>query len=185
MFRRLGAGGVLGAAIALLLTACQSSGEPAVLQASAQPPASSCPKAQGYQHGTLDYRLCYPSGWSVRDYTAEPGAGGALSVVAFGPGLPGHPSAAEFMPPIEVRVLADSRASIESEFSQQTPRQLTRVAGQEADQVVIDDGPAAGTVVVLVEYQGRTYLLERAPSSHYQTPFERLLQSFAFAAPNS
>jgi hypothetical protein len=39
--------------------------------------------------------------------------------------------------------------------------------------------------VVLVEYQGRTYLLERGPSSRYQTPFERLLQSFAFAAPNS
>src|SRR5438270_7733737 len=54
------------------------------LQASASSTIG-CKSGQPYQHTTLGYHLCFQSGWAVRDYTAEPGSGGAVSVVAFGP----------------------------------------------------------------------------------------------------
>src|SRR5947199_2839079 len=88
---------LLTVAVAGCESSAPSDANSVAVQAPASVPASACPGAQGYQHATLGYRVCFPRGWVARDYTAEPGAGGALSVVAFGPGLPTHvPAQADF-----------------------------------------------------------------------------------------
>lgn len=144
-----------------------------------------CKSGQGYQHTTLGYHLCFPSGWIARDYTAEPGSGGAVSVVAFGPpsAVPSHvPATASFAPPIEVRVVAGSKADVEQSLAQGNQLSKTTVAGIDADEITVSDsGPANGSVIVVLEHQANTYELERAPSTSYGEAFQQLLSSFTFA----
>ncbi|MDQ6713174.1 MAG: hypothetical protein M3Z28_08295, partial [Candidatus Dormibacteraeota bacterium] len=94
--------------IATVLSGCGGDpSSPPPLQATASSSVG-CKTGEGYQHTTLAYHLCFQSGWISRDYTAEPGAGGAVSVVAFGPpaAVPSHvPASGSFTPPIEVRVV--------------------------------------------------------------------------------
>ena len=94
---------------------------PPPLHATVSASAGTCPGAQSYQHATLEYRVCYPAGWITRDYTSEPGSGGALSVVAFGPAekVPQRiPSGVEYAPPLDVRVIAGPKSTIEPSLAQ-------------------------------------------------------------------
>jgi hypothetical protein len=169
----------------LVLAGCgedQSQSTP--LEASVSPTVG-CKSAQGYQHTTLSYHLCYPNGWTVRDYTAEPGSGGAVSVVAFGPAsaVPSHvPTSSTFSPPIEVRVVAGSKADVEQSLVQGNQVTATTVGGIAADKIsVVDAGTASGTVIVVFEHQANTYELEEAPGGTYDGPFQQVLSSFGFA----
>jgi hypothetical protein len=169
-----------------LLTACgddQSQATP--LQASASSTVG-CKSGKGYQHTTLGYHLCFPNGWSTRDYTAEPGSGGAVSVVAFGPpsAVPVHvPSAGTFIPPIEVRVVAGSKEDQEASLTQGNQVTQTKVAGVTADRiVVVDAGPASGSVIVVFERQANTFEIEEAPGGTYDAAFQQILDSFGFAS---
>ena len=171
---------------AIALTACaddQSQAPP--LQATASSSVS-CKSGQSYQHTTLGYHLCYPNGWTSRDYTAEPGSGGAVSVVAFGPEdkVPAHvPSSGPFDPPIEVRVVTGPKDQAEASVAQGNQVTKTTVAGTPADRiVVVDAGPASGTVIVIFEHQANTYEIEQAPSGSYDAAFKQVLESFGFAA---
>lgn len=178
-------GGVCSLLALLFLAGCgedQSQGTP--LQASVSPTVG-CKGAQGYQHTTLNYHLCYPSGWIARDYTAEPGSGGAVSVVAFGPpsAVPTHvPTSGSFTPPIEVRVVAGSKSDVEQSLIQGNQVTATTVGGIAADKIsVVDAGAASGTVIVVFEHQANTYELEEAPGGAFDGPFQHLVASFGFA----
>lgn len=174
---------------AALLASCgaTSSDQPPPLQAT--PSSGGCSGSQAYQHATLGYRLCYPNGWVNRDYTAEPGSGGALSVVAFGPAsaLPTHvPNQAGFNPPFEVRVVAGAKGPVEASLAQNNQVSQVQVAGVSADRIdVTEAGPAAGAIFVVVEHQANTYVIEKAPGSDYSGEFEASLKTFAFAAASS
>ncbi|HEY9287261.1 MAG TPA: hypothetical protein VIT43_04470 [Candidatus Dormibacteraeota bacterium] len=179
-------GGICCLLAIVVLAGCgedQSQGTP--LQASVSPTVG-CKGAQGYQHTTLSYHLCYPSGWTVRDYTAEPGSGGAVSVVAFGPAsaVPTHvPTSGTFTPPIEVRVVAGSKADVEQSLVQGNQVTATTVGGIAADKIsVVDAGTASGTVIVVFEHQGNTYELEEAPGGAYDSAFGQLVSTFGFSA---
>ena len=178
-------GGVCSLLAVIVLASCgedQSQSTP--LQASASATVG-CKNGQGYQHTTLGYHLCYPNGWTVRDYTAEPGSGGAVSVVAFGPtaAVPPHvPASGAFTPPIEVRVVAGSKADAEQSLTQGNQVTATSVDGIAADKIsVVDSGTASGTVIVVFEHQANTFELEEAPGGAYDGPFEQVLSSFGFA----
>ncbi|HYS30239.1 MAG TPA: hypothetical protein VEQ12_12185 [Candidatus Limnocylindria bacterium] len=175
------------AALPVLLAGCSLTGDetPAsTLHAPASAPAGLCPSGQAYAHATLGYHACFPNGWRQRDYTAEPGANGALSVVAFGPEatVPTHvPAATEFAVPIEVRVVGGAKAGFESSLTAGNQVDHVTVAGVTADRIrVTQDGPAQGAVIVVFEYQGDTFELEKGPGSSYQPEFETFLASFGF-----
>jgi hypothetical protein len=148
--------------------------------------STGCRDGQGYQHATLAYRLCYPNGWTSRDYTAEPGAGGALSVVAFGPpsAVPAHvPSQTAYAPPVAVRVVAGAKDTQEASLVQGNPVTQIQVAGVQADRIeVTESGPAAGAIYVVLEHQGNTYEIEKAPGATYAGDFQKILDSFTFSA---
>ncbi len=174
---------------ALSLAGCapgSDSDSPPPLHATVSAAPGTCPGAQAYQHATLDYRVCFPAGWATRDYTAEPGSGGALSVVAFGPParVPLHvPSGVEYSPPLDVRVVAGPKSSIEPSIAQGEQIQSVSVAGGPADRIVAtQSGPALGAIFVLIEHQDDTYILEKAPGVDYGAEFEALLRSFTFSA---
>ena len=156
---------------------------PPPLQATASSSVD-CKTGQGYQHTTLGYRLCFPSGWSSRDYTAEPGAGGAVSVVAFGPpsAVPSHvPASGSFMPPIEVRVVAGPKNQVETSLAQGNNVTQTKVAGLAADKILVTtSGPASGAVIIVFEHQAYTFEIEEAPGGD-DTAFQLVLDSFSFA----
>jgi hypothetical protein len=171
---------------ASLLSGCAGDqSPPAPLQATASASVA-CKTGQGYQHTTLGYRLCFPNGWTSRDYTAEPGAGGAVSVVAFGPAsaVPAHvPASGAFTPPIEVRVVAGPKDQAESSLVQDNQVTQTTVAGVAADKIAVaDSGPANGAVIVVFEHQANTFEIEEAPGSTYDAAFQQLLDSFSFPA---
>ncbi len=181
---------LVGALISLLativLSACaDDQGQATPLQATASSTIR-CKSGTGYEHTTLSYHLCYPNGWASRDYTAEPGSGGAVSVVAFGPPstVPAHvPSSGTFNPPIEVRVVAGAKTDQETSLTQGNQVSQVSVAGVAADRIsVVDAGPASGSVIVVLEHQGNTYELEEAPGGSYDGPFQQVLTSFAFGA---
>lgn len=155
---------------------------PPPLQATASSSVS-CKTGEGYQHTTLGYHLCFPSGWTSRDYTAEPGAGGAVSVVAFGPpaAVPSHvPASGSFTPPIEVRVVAGPRDQSETSLAQGNHVSQTRVDGIPADKIVVtQSGPASGAVIVVFEHQAYTYEIEEAPGGD-DAAFQLVLDSFSF-----
>ena len=171
----------------VVLAGCGSSDQPPPLQAS--PSASGCHNGQGYQHATLGYKLCFPTGWATRDYTAEPGSGGALSVVAFGPpaAVPTHVSdQAGSAPPVEVRVVAGPKNPVESSLAQTNQVSHAQVAGGAADRIdVTESGPAAGAIYIVIEHQANTYVIEKAPGSSYATEFQKVLDSFTFANASS
>jgi hypothetical protein len=158
--------------------------EPPPLQATAS--SAGCQTGQGFQHTTLGYHLCFPSAWSSRDYTAEPGSGGALSVVAFGPPstVPTHvPTSGTFIPPIEVRVVAGSKDQVEPSLAQGNQVNETSVGGVAADKIMVtDSGPANGSVIVVFERQANTYEIDEAPGGNYDAAFALVLASFAFPA---
>jgi hypothetical protein len=158
---------------------------PPPLQATASS-SIACKTGLAYQHTTLGFRLCYPNGWTSRDYTAEPGAGGAVSVVAFGPpsAVPAHvPASGAFIPPIEVRVVAGHKDQAESSLSQGNEVTQANVAGIPADRIMVSDsGPADGAVIVVFEHEGNTYEIEEAPDGSYDAAFQQVLGSFSFLA---
>jgi hypothetical protein len=169
---------------ALLVSACaddQSQAPP--LQATASSSVG-CKSGQGYQHTTLGYHLCFPGGWVSRDYTAEPGSGGAVSVVAFGPpsAVPAHvPSSGTFIPPIEIRVVAGSKDQQEPSLTQGNQVTTTTVGGIAADKIIVaDSGPANGSVIIVLERQGNTFEIEEAPGGSYDQAFQVVLESFSF-----
>jgi hypothetical protein len=157
---------------------------PPPLQATASSSVS-CTTGQGYQHTTLGYRLCFPAAWISRDYTAEPGSGGAVSVVAFGSAaaVPSHvPASGSFMPPIEVRVVAGPKDQAETSLSQGNQVSQTTVAGIAADKIVVtQSGPASGAVIIVFEHQANTFEVEEAPNAD-DAAFKLVLDTFAFAA---
>lgn len=159
--------------------------QPPPLQAAASSTVG-CKTGDAYQHTTLGYHLCFPSGWSSRDYTAEPGSGGALSVVAFGPPstVPAHvPSSGNFIPPIEIRVVAGSKDQQEASLAQGNQVTTTTVGGVAADKITVtDSGPANGSVIVVLEHQGNTYEIDEAPAGTYDSAFAQVLASFSFPA---
>ena len=169
---------------AILVTACaDDQSQPPPLQATASSSVG-CKTGQGYQHTTLGYHLCFPSGWTSRDYTAEPGSGGAVSVVAFGPSstVPAHvPSTGTFIPPIEIKVVAGSKGQVEPSLAQGNQVSSTTVAGIAADKImVVDSGPANGSVIVVLEHQANTYEINAAPGGTYDSAFAAVLASFSF-----
>ena len=175
------------AALPVLLAGCSLTGDetPAsTLHAPASAPAGLCQSGQAYAHATLGYHACFPDGWRQRDYTAEPGANGAVSVVAFGPDatVPAHvPAATEFAVPIEVRVVGGAKAGFESSLTPGNQVDHVTVAGMAADRIrVTQDGPAQGAVIVVFEYQGDTFELEKGPGTSYQPEFDTFLASFGF-----
>jgi hypothetical protein len=188
MQRRGGLSLALGL-LAVTLTGCDigTAGDstPPPLQAQASAPPSACLGILGYQHATLGYRVCYPKGWATRDYTAEPGAGGALSVVAFGPGLPPHvPAQTDFAPPLEVRVEAGPKGPLEASLVQGNQLTPITVAGQAADRItVMQDGPAKGAIIVVLQHDASTFELEKAPGDRYAAEFDAFVTSFVFAQP--
>ena len=179
-------GGLLSLLTATLLSGCSDdSSAPPPLQATASSSVA-CKTGQGYQHTTLGYHLCFPNGWTSRDYTAEPGGGGAVSVVAFGPpsAVPPHvPASGSFTPPITIRVVAGAKAQAESSL---TPgNQVTRatVARIAADKIVVtDSGPVNGAVILVLEHQANTFEIEEAPGGTYDAAFQQVLDSFSFPA---
>jgi ABC-type Fe3+-hydroxamate transport system substrate-binding protein len=172
-------------AVALLSGCADDQSQPPPLQATASSSVG-CKTGQAYQHTTLGYHLCFPNGWTARDYTAEPGSGGALSVVAFGPpaGVPAHvPTSGIFIAPIEVRVVAGSKDQQETSLALGNQVTQTTVAGLAADKIlVVDSGPAGGTVIVVFEHQANTYEVDEAPGGTYDSAFQQLLNSFSFPA---
>jgi len=159
---------------------------PPPLHATVSASAGTCPGAQSYQHATLEYRVCYPAGWITRDYTSEPGSGGALSVVAFGPAekVPQRiPSGVEYAPPLGVRVIAGPKSTIEPSLAQGERIQAVTVGGRPADRIEATlAGPGMGAIFVLIEYQDDTYIVEKAPGSDYRAQLDAMLHSFVFAA---
>ena len=171
---------------ATLIAACgEDTGAAPPLQASTSSSVG-CKSGQGYQHTTLGYHLCLPNGWAARDYTAEPGSGGAVSVVAFGPPstVPAHvPTSGTFTPPIEIRVVAGPKDQAEASLAQGNQVAATTVAGIKADRIMVaDSGPANGAVIVVFERQVNTFELEEAPGGTYDTAFKQVLDSFSFPA---
>jgi len=169
---------------AILVSACaDDQSQPPPLQATASS-AVGCKSGQAYQHTTLGYHLCFPSGWSSRDYTAEPGSGGAVSVVAFGPAstVPAHvPSSGTFIPPIELRVVAGSKDQVEPSLAQGNQVTKVTVGGIAADKIiVVDSGPASGSTIVVFEHQANTYQIDEAPGGTYDTALAQILASFSF-----
>jgi hypothetical protein len=180
----------LGVLLSLLAAAVvagcgEDTGGTPPLQASASSSVG-CKSGQGYQHTTLGYHLCFPNGWSSRDYTAEPGAGGAVSVVAFGEPstVPAHvPSSGTFTPPIEIRVVAGAKDQAEASLAKGNQVSPTTVGGIKADRIqVVDSGPANGEVIVVLEHQGNTFEIEEAPGGAYDTAFQQVLDSFTFSS---
>lgn len=170
----------------MLLSACSDDqGQATPLQATASSTLG-CSSGQAYQHTTLGYHLCFPGSWTSRDYTAEPGSGGAVSVVAFGPSsaVPVHvPATGTFTPPIEVKVVAGAKADHESSLAQGNQVTQTKVAGLPADKIlVVDAGTASGTVIIVFERQTNTFEIEEAPGGAYDAAFQQVLSSFAFPA---
>ena len=155
---------------------------PPPLQATASSSVD-CSKGQSYQHTTLGYHLCFPSGWISRDYTAEPGAGGAVSVVVFGPpsAVPSHvPASGSFMPPLEVRVVAGPKDQVEMSLAEGNTVSQTRVDGIAADKIVVStSGPASGAVIIVFEHQANSYEIEEAPGGD-DAAFQLVLDSFSF-----
>ena len=171
---------------AIVLSGCAGEeSPPPPLQATASS-AVGCKAGQSYQHTTLGYHLCFPGGWTTRDYTAEPGSGGAVSVVAFGPPatVPAHvPSSGTFNPPIEVRVVTGPKDQAEASLTEGNQVTQTKVAGIAADRIVVmDSGPANGAVIVVFERQGNTFEIEEAPGGTYDAAFQQVLGSFSFPA---
>jgi hypothetical protein len=176
-------GVLLSLLAAALVSGC--GGDPASappLQATASSSVG-CKTGESYQHTTLGYHLCFLSGWISRDYTAEPGAGGAVSVVAFGPpaAVPSHvPASGSFMPPIEVRVVAGPKDQTEPSLAQGNQVTQTRVAGIAADKIVVTaSGPASGAVIIVFEHQANTFEIEEAPGGN-DAAFQLVLDTFSF-----
>jgi hypothetical protein len=179
-------GVLLSLLAASLLSGCgDDPNAPPPLQASASS-AVACQTGQGYQHTTLGYHLCFPNGWTSRDYTAEPGGGGAVSVVAFGPPsvVPPHvPPSGSFIPPIVVRVVGGPKAPAERSLVPGNQVTRTTVAGIAADKIVVtDSGPANGAVIIVLEHQANTFEIEEAPGGVYDAAFLQMLDSFSFPA---
>jgi hypothetical protein len=171
---------------ASIIAACgEDSGAAPPLQASTSS-SIGCKSGQGYQHTTLGYHLCIPNGWAARDYTAEPGSGGTVSVVAFGPPstVPAHvPASGTFTPPIEIRVVAGPKDQAETSLAQGNQLTATTVAGIKADRIVVaDSGPANGAVIVVFERQVNTFEIEEAPGGTYDAAFQQVLDSVSFPA---
>jgi hypothetical protein len=174
-----------------LLTAIAVSGcsedpnAPAPLQASASS-SIACTRSQGYQHPTLGYQLCFPDRWTSRDYTAEPGGGGAISVVAFGPASevpPQVPASGSYIPPIVIRVVGTPKAQAERSLTPGNQVSTTSVAGIAADKILVtDSGPAKGAVIIVLEHQANTFEIAEAPGGTYDAAFQQMLDSFAFAS---
>jgi hypothetical protein len=178
-------GVLLSLLAATVISGCGSDqSSPPPLQATASS-SIGCNSGQAYQHTTLGYHLCFPNGWISRDYTAEPGAGGAVSVVAFGPpaAVPSHvPASGSFMPPIEVRVVGGAKDQAETSLAQGNQLSQTRVADVSADKIVVTtSGPASGAVIIVFEHQANTYEIEEAPNGN-DAAFQLILDSFSFPA---
>jgi hypothetical protein len=178
-------GVLLSLLAATVISGCGSDqSSPPPLQATASSSVG-CKSGQPYQHTTLGYHLCFPNGWISRDYTAEPGAGGAVSVVAFGPpaAVPSHvPASGSFMPPIEVRVVGGPKDQVEPSLAQGNQLSQTRVAGVSADKIVVTtSGPASGAVIIVFEHQANIYEIEEAPNGD-DAAFQLILDSFSFPA---
>jgi hypothetical protein len=175
-------GVLLSLLAAILLIGCGDASSPPPLQATASSSVG-CAKGESYQHTALGYHLCFPSGWTSRDYTAEPGAGGAVSVVAFGPpaAVPSHvPASGSFMPPIEVRVVAGPKDQAETSLAQGNQVSQTRVAGIPADKITVTtSGPATGAVIIVFEHQANTFEIEQAPGGD-DAALQLVLDSFSF-----
>jgi hypothetical protein len=184
--RRRDLGGLLSVLALFVLVGCGEDQSQATTQLEASTsPSVSCKSGQPYQHPTLGYHFCFPSGWVERDYTAEPGSGGAASVLAFGPpaSVPAHvPTSGTFIPPIEVRVVSGSIADVEQSLAPGNQLTSATVGGISADRIIVaDQGPASGTVIIVFSHEGNAYELEEAPGGVYDAAFQQVLGSFSFS----
>lgn len=177
-------GVLLSLLAATVVSGCsEDPNSPAPLQATASS-SIACIRSQGYQHPTLGYQLCYPNGWTSRDYTAEPGGGGAVSVVVFGP--PSEvplqvPASGSYIPPIAIRVVSVPKAQAESSLALGNQVTKTSVAGIAADKILVtDSGPAKGALIVVLEHQANTFEIAEAPGGTYDAAFQQILDSFSF-----
>ncbi len=177
-------GVLLSLLTAALLSGCSDdSTAPPPLQATASSSVA-CKTGQGYQHTALGYHLCFPNGWTSRDYTAEPGGGGAVSVVAFGlpSAVPPHvPASGSYIPPVVIRVVSGPKAQAESSLAPGNQVTRTTVAGIAADKILVtDSGPANGAVIIVLEHQANTFEIAEAPGGTYDAAFQQMLDSFSF-----
>jgi hypothetical protein len=143
-------------------------------------PAEAC-----FQHPTIGYRVCYPGGWVHRDYTSEPGGGGALSVVGFGPSasVPEHvPAQGDFTPPVEIRIVSGGKASLVPSLTKGNQVSQATIAGSPAERILVtQEGPAKGAIIVVIEHQPNTYVIRKAPGTGFESEFDKVLASFTFA----
>ena len=179
-------GVLLSLLAATVVSGCsEEPNSPAPLQATASS-SIACTRSQGYQHPTLGYQLCFPDGWTSRDYTAEPGGGGAVSVVAFGPAaeVPPHvPASGSYIPPIVVRVVGSPKVQVEGSLAPGNQVTKTSVAGIAAERILVtDSGPARGAVIIVLEHQANTFEIAEAPGGTYDAALQQMLETFAFPA---
>jgi len=159
-------GVLLSLLAATLFSGCSDdTSSPPPLQAIASSSVA-CKTGQGYQHTTLGYHLCFPEGWTSRDYTSEPGGGGASG---------------SSIPPVVVRVVGGPKAQAESSLVKGNQVTRTTVAGIAADRIVVtDSGPANGAVIIVLEHQANSFEIEEAPGGTYDQAFQLVLDSFSF-----
>jgi len=109
-----------------------------------------------------------------------------VSVVAFGEPstVPAHvPASGTFTPPIEIRVVAGPKDQAEASLARGNTVTPTTVAGIKADRIlVVDSGPANGSVIVVLERQGNTFEIEEAPGGTADAAFQQILDTFSFPA---
>ncbi len=177
-------GVLLSLLAAILVSGCsEDTNSPAPLQATASS-SIACIRSQGYQHPTLGYQLCFPDGWTSRDYTAEPGGGGAVSVIAFGPASevpPQVPASGSYIPPIVIRVVGAPKTQVEGSLAPGNQLTRTTVAGIAADRILVtDSGPAKGAVIIVLEHQANTFEIAEAPGGTYDAALQQMLDSFSF-----
>jgi hypothetical protein len=192
-----GLGIVAGVALASAPAAFHSvatAGRPSVQRVRTVPPPllvsfdTACPSGEvRFDEPEAGYHLCRPAYWVTRSYTHVDGYENAISASGMGAAqlTPATSRITDMAKPPEVLITVsfDTKADLERNLGLTNPTQVT-VAGQPADEFVVDDpfedGPGE-VMIVLVERGYRLYRLElRAGGAAGLVEFNQLVRSFTF-----